>query len=120
MSMPTGSTMRVFRLLPLAVVLACHPSAEEFAGQDLEAQQYKKKLGDESQKAADLEAKVKSLEARVSQLSSSQQKLEQTNQQLEQKSGQYEQLASSLKNEIETGKIELSELKGKMTVKMKD
>src|SRR2546429_154759 len=38
----------------------------------------------------------------------------------EKKSSQYETLAKSLKDEIKSGKIELSELRGRMVVKMKD
>jgi hypothetical protein len=39
---------------------------------------------------------------------------------LEAKSKQYEELAGSLNEQIKSGQIELSELKGKMTVKLKD
>jgi chemotaxis protein MotB len=39
---------------------------------------------------------------------------------LEKKSAEYEQLAGSLKEQISAGQIELTELRGKMTVKMKD
>jgi chemotaxis protein MotB len=39
---------------------------------------------------------------------------------LEKKSAEYGQLAVSLQTEIEQGRVELSELKGKLTVKMKD
>jgi chemotaxis protein MotB len=39
---------------------------------------------------------------------------------LEAKSQQYEQLAGQLQNQIKAGQIEISELKGKMTVKLKD
>jgi chemotaxis protein MotB len=38
----------------------------------------------------------------------------------EAKSAQYEQLAGSLQNQIKAGQIEVSELRGKMTVKLKD
>lgn len=38
----------------------------------------------------------------------------------EAKSAQYEQLAGSLQSQIQAGQIEISELRGKMTVKLKD
>jgi chemotaxis protein MotB len=40
--------------------------------------------------------------------------------QLEAKSAQYEKLAGSLQKEIQNGQIEISELRGRMTVKLKD
>ena len=144
------------------VLTACHPTKEEFAAKELEASTYKKKLEDESQKAADLDKKIADLTAKQQQLdeerkrleeqvksgennlstkqqelrdaqtqlaqlkalndelSKSKKKLEQAKEELEKKSSEYEQLAGSLKGEIEAGKIQLSELKGKMTVKMND
>lgn len=144
------------------LTMGCHPTAQEYAAKDLEAQGYKKKLDDQSQKTADLEKKVAELDARITsldadkksledkvkadednlsakqtdlkatqdkvtelqalndELSKSKRKLEEAKQELEKKSAAYEQLAGSLKTEIEAGKIELSELRGKMTVKMKD
>ncbi|HEX8434082.1 OmpA family protein, partial [Archangium sp.] len=54
------------------------------------------------------------------ELSRSTEKLAAAKEALEKKSTEYENLARSLKEEIKTGKIELSELKGRMVVKMKD
>ncbi|HYO71664.1 MAG TPA: OmpA family protein [Archangium sp.] len=54
------------------------------------------------------------------ELSRNTEKLEAAKEALEKKSSEYENLAKSLKEEIKTGKIELSELKGRMVVKMKD
>jgi chemotaxis protein MotB len=42
------------------------------------------------------------------------------NAELEQKSAEYDQLQESLKSEIEQGKIELAQARGRMTVKLKD
>ncbi|MCE9673116.1 OmpA family protein [Myxococcus stipitatus] len=47
-------------------------------------------------------------------------KLAQAKEELEKKSSEYENLAQSLKQEISEGKIELSEMKGRMTVQLKD
>jgi chemotaxis protein MotB len=60
------------------------------------------------------------LQALVDELSKSKRKLEAAKAELEKKSGEYEQLASSLRVEIEAGRIELMELRGRTTVKMKD
>jgi len=60
------------------------------------------------------------LQALVDELSKSKKKLEAAKVELEKKSGEYEQLASSLRGEIEAGRIELMELRGRTTVKMKD
>jgi chemotaxis protein MotB len=60
------------------------------------------------------------LQALVDELSKSKRKLEAAKAELEKKSGEYEQLASSLQGEIEAGRIELMELRGRTTVKMKD
>jgi chemotaxis protein MotB len=60
------------------------------------------------------------LQALVDELSKSKRRLEAAKAELERKSGEYEQLASSLRGEIEAGRIELMELRGRTTVKMKD
>ncbi len=60
------------------------------------------------------------LQALVDELSKSKRKLEAAKAELEKKSGEYEQLASSLRGEIEAGRIELMELRGRTTVKLKD
>lgn len=59
-------------------------------------------------------------QALVDELSKSKKKLEVAKAELEKRSAEYGQLASSLQTEIEAGRVELSELKGKLTVKMKD
>jgi chemotaxis protein MotB len=60
------------------------------------------------------------LQALVDELSKSKKKLEAAKAELEKKSGDYEHLASALRTEIEAGRVELMELRGKTTVKMKD
>jgi chemotaxis protein MotB len=71
----------------------------------------------ELRKAQDLLAAQAAL---IDELAKSKKRLEAAKAELEKRSTEYEQLASSLKGEIQAGRIELSELKGKMTVKMKD
>lgn len=68
----------------------------------------------------DLEKRVAELTALNEELAKSKKKLADAKEALEKKSEEYEALARSLKDEITTGKIELSELKGRMVVKMKD
>jgi len=89
---------------------ACGIPKEQYDAKALEAHQLSQKYKDEEGKTAALEAKVKEL----------QKKNDEEKGELEKKSIAYETLAESLKTEISAGQIELSELKGKMTVKMKD
>lgn len=74
----------------------------------------------ERQKAAELQSKVDELASSKSRLESAKAELEQKSVELEKKSAEYEKMASALKRQIEDGRIELTELRGKMTVKMKD
>jgi chemotaxis protein MotB len=76
-----------------------------------------------AQKESELRAgreKAVELQALVDELSKSKRKLEAAKAELEKKSGEYEQLASALRTEIDTGRVELMELRGRTTVKMKD
>ncbi len=120
--------MRKTILAALAIAFAaCGISKDEYAAKELEAQKYKKQYEDQSQKAADLEKKIADLEQQknasqqqVVELTSYKAQLEQEKGALEAKSAQYEQLAGSLKQQIEAGQVEVSELRGRMTVKLKD
>lgn len=67
-----------------------------------------------------LRKRVDELSDLNAELSRNTEKLAAAKEALEKKSSEYENLAKSLKEEIKTGKIELSELKGRMVVKMKD
>jgi chemotaxis protein MotB len=69
---------------------------------------------------AQAQQRVKELQAQVDQLSASTQKLESAKAALEQKSSEYEKMAAALRGQIDAGRVELTELRGKMTVKMKD
>ena len=76
-----------------------------------------------TQKESELRAardRLVELQALVDELSKSKRKLEAAKAELEKKSGEYEQLATSLRGEIEAGRIEVMELRGRTTVKMKD
>lgn len=66
------------------------------------------------------EQKLAEANAVNAQLTEGSKKLQEAKEALEKKSQEYEMLAKSLRDEIKTGKIELSELRGRMVVKMKD
>ena len=126
--------MRIALALGLAIGVAGCVTQDTYRQKELEAEKYRQDLKAESAKRADLEAKLKGsadelaaarkqvsgLQAEVNDLSSSKQRLELTKVELEKKSSEYEQLAASLQGEIRSGRVELSELRGRMTVKMKD
>src|SRR6266568_3109140 len=77
----------------LALLAACGISKEEFAAQERDAQQFKERYQGEADKTASLERKVTEQDEKLTAL---QQKL------------------------IQSGQVEISELRGKMTVKLKD
>ena len=104
------------QIIPALLVIAasgCGPSKDEFAAAQRDAQQNLQKYNDEAAKTAALEKKVAELEQKNKELTT-------TTTKLEAKSAQYEQLANSLQGQIASGQIEISELRGKMTVKLKD
>ncbi len=76
-----------------------------------------------SAKQADLRAAQQRLEeqdALIRQLVRSKVLLERAKAELEKRSGDYEQLSQALREEIQAGQIEISELRGRMTVRLKD
>ncbi len=124
---------RLALALSLAALTAC-TTGDSLRKKTAEAAQYQEDLKAEQARSADLQRKldssqadlqkaradVQSSEAKLTELQSSKQQLEVVKADLERKSNEYEQLAGSLKGEIEAGRVELTELRGKMTVKMKD
>lgn len=92
---------------------------------DLDTAQKERAKSDEALTASEarvqeLQKKVEEISALNESLAQSKDKLEKARAELEKKSEEYQSLAKSLKDEINAGKIELSELKGRMVVKMKD
>ena len=71
-------------------------------------------------KAADLEKKLAEATKARNELQVQAASLAEQKGALEAKSKQYEQLAGQLQSQIKAGQIEVSELRGKMTVKLKD
>lgn len=135
-------------LFVAASLTACGISKEQFAAKEAEATKYKKAVEDETGKVESLTKKVDELNAQnvdlaarlelarteITRLGGDKALLEQTTAQLqaraaqaearattlEAKSAQYAQLAGSLQRQIQDGQVEISELRGKMTVKLKD
>jgi chemotaxis protein MotB len=99
---------------------ACGVSKDEFAAAQRDAANNQQKYQEEAKKNAALEAKVAELQSQNANLTQSTTQLEEKSKQYEEKSKQYEELAGTLKEQIQSGQVEISELKGKMTVKLKD
>lgn len=101
--------------------------AEKIATQDQEKQALETRLTASESRLTSGAAERRALQEQNAQLSAlndelarNSKKLAQAKEELEKKSSEYENLAHSLKQEISEGKIELSELKGRMTVQLKD
>src|SRR5262249_33909439 len=120
---PKGERMtnRIIGAVGTALLLAaCGVSKDEFAAAQQDAANAKKQYQDEAAKSAALEKKVTDLQAQNEALTKSTTQLTEEKGQLEAKSKQYEELAGTLKDQIQSGQVEISELRGKMTVKLKD
>jgi chemotaxis protein MotB len=118
------------RRLAIVVVLAAAVgcvSSSKYQTKEKEAAALDAQTKEQAAKIAALEKKSTELEQQVAQLEEQRQQLEvktaalsQEKGQLEAKSAQYEKLAQSLQGQIKAGQIEISELRGKMMVKLKD
>jgi chemotaxis protein MotB len=117
--------MRRTMMAVLALSLAaCGISREQYAAKDAELLKYQKMYGDETGKTEALQAKVADLDV---QLTATQAKLKAVEDEkaraessLAISNAQKEKLAQSLERQIKEGQVEISELRGKMTVKLKD
>lgn len=77
-------------------------------------------LAKRNRELADASAALKVLEDERASLSKKQQKLLDEKRALEEKTKEYDQLVAKMKDEIDSGKIEISNLRGRMAVKLKD
>jgi chemotaxis protein MotB len=102
------------------IAVGCGPSKSEFAAAQRDAEQNQKKYQDEAEKSAALEKKVNSLEQQLAQANQASAQLQMEKGQAEAKSAQYQELARSMQSQIASGEVELSELRGRMTVRLKD
>jgi chemotaxis protein MotB len=101
--------------------------AKEAAENDTKAQQATARATACEEKAASLEKQLAATNEQYARAAKDREalqiqtaKLEEQKGAAEAKSKQYEQLTGSLQKQIQAGQIELSELKGRMTVKLKD
>jgi chemotaxis protein MotB len=102
-------------------------SEDKLRSKEAEAAQLRSRTAELEGKLSGSEAELgkareetRALKAQVDDLSSSKNRLESAKAELEKKSVEYEKMASALRGQIDSGRIELTELRGKMTVKMKD
>lgn len=126
--------MRLALAAALLVLATACVSQDKYRTKEAEASQLRSRgaeleaalAGKEAELAkrqAELEttgAKVRELEARVAELSSTKVALESAKAEAESRSAEYEKMAGALRGQIDAGRIELTELRGKMTVKLKD
>jgi chemotaxis protein MotB len=119
--------MRVFRTVTILAVLgtACGVPEAKYKAAVSDAERNMKEAGDQKQRADEAEAKAADLSKQLSDVEAksaaaaaeaeAQRKRAET---LQEKSKEYESLAASLDQEIKAGRIKLSELQGKVTVRM--
>jgi chemotaxis protein MotB len=118
--------------LGLALAAACGVPKEKYQAAVSESGRLKAGLDAESQRAKDLEARlaeesakrkaseegVAAAERSKAQLQQAASRLAEEKSQLEKKSAEYESLSKSLAGEIQAGRVQISELQGKMTVRL--
>jgi chemotaxis protein MotB len=120
--------MRTTTMAVLALTLAaCGISKEQYAAKDAELLKYQKMYSSESSKAETLQTKVADLDVRLTAMQANLKAVEDEKAAAEAKASslavsnaQRERLAQSLERQIKSGEVEISELRGKMTVKLKD
>jgi chemotaxis protein MotB len=118
--------MRFAAVLLLATTAGCVTSGK-YEKKSKEAAAAAARAAEAAAKAAACEAKAEALQKELTATSQTRDELQVKVANLahekgaaEAKSKQYEQLAGQLQGQIKAGQIELSELRGKMTVKLKD
>lgn len=111
--------------LGVALAAACGIPKEKYQAAISESGRLKADLDAESQRARNLEAglaessgKLAACEDRAVATEKSRIQLAEEKSQLEKKSAEYEALSKSLSGEIQAGRIQISELQGKMTVRL--
>jgi chemotaxis protein MotB len=120
--------MRTIMLAVLALSLAaCGVSKEVLAAKDADLLKYQKMYGDEAARSKTLETKVAEQDAalaanqaRLKAVEDEKAAAEARASSLAVSNAQRERLAQSLQQQIKSGQVEISELRGKMTVKLKD
>jgi chemotaxis protein MotB len=126
--------MRAFPTVAIlaALAAACGVPEEKYKAAVSESQRNMKEAGDQKQradtaeahakdadaKAADLSQRLSDLEAKSAAAAAEAETQRQRAETLQAKSKEYESLAASLDKEIKAGQIKVSELQGKVTVRM--
>ncbi len=124
--------IRAVAIVGVAVAAACGVPKEKYQAAVSESQKSMKSAGDQQARAEAAEAKAKEngaradaaekkaaeLSKRLADLQQEHSQLQQEKTTLQEKSKEYESLAASLDKEIKAGQIKLSELEGKVTVRM--
>ncbi len=125
---PGEPTMRRTITIAAATLLAagCVTSGK-YEKKAKEAEAAASRADQEAKKAADLQKQLADAQQQLADANKAKNELQvqaaslaEQKGQLEAKSKQYEQLAGQLQGQIKAGQIEVSELRGKMTVKLKD
>jgi chemotaxis protein MotB len=113
-------------LLALALA-ACGISREQYAAKDAELLKYQGMYGDASAKSTMLESQVTELRGQMTDCQAKLKAVEDEKAAAEARASslavsnaQREKLTQSLQRQIQDGQVEISELRGKMTVKLKD
>jgi chemotaxis protein MotB len=120
--------MRTTVMALLALGLAsCGISREQYAARNAELVMYQEKYGDEAAKTTLLENEITVLHLKVADTQARLQAVEDEKAAAEARASslavsndQRERLALALQRQIRDGQVEISELRGKMTVKLKD
>jgi chemotaxis protein MotB len=120
--------MRTTMMAVLALTLAaCGISREQYAAKDAELVKYQKMYADESSRTEGLQTKVAELDVQLTAAQARMKAVEDEKSQAEERASslavsnaQRERLAQSLERQIKAGQVEITELRGKMTVKLKD
>ncbi len=119
--------MSAFRTVTILAVLgtACGVPEEKYKAAVSEAERNMKEVGAQKERAdtaeaksADLSKRLTELEAKSAADAAEAEAQRQRAETLQAKSKEYESLAASLDKEIQAGQIKLSELQGKVTVRM--
>jgi len=114
--------VRVFLVVMLAIVLAfgCGIKKDVYNKEVAKANALQKNVDDLTKQTADLKKANDDLNKELAANKDKLIQVSETKKQLEQRTESYEQLTQSLKSEISKGQIELSNIKGKLSVKLKD
>jgi chemotaxis protein MotB len=112
--------MRKLAILVALVAATGCVSSSKYQVKEKEAAELDAKAKEQAAQIAALEKKSADLEAQLAQVAKEREELQVRTAAVEAKSAEYERLAKSLEGQIKKGQIEISELRGKMTVKLKD